>query len=64
VGLDSRQVEFEYTGGNRGWKGDIPIVRLNTDRVRRLGWVCRSGCREALRDSMMAMLPDLQAGRL
>jgi UDP-glucose 4-epimerase len=64
VGLDSRQVEFEYSGGNRGWKGDIPIVRLNTDRIRRLEWVCRSSCREALRDSMMAMLPDLQAGRL
>jgi UDP-glucose 4-epimerase len=64
AGLDPGQVEFEYTGGDRGWKGDIPIVRLNTDRIRRLGWVCLSGSREALRDSMMAMLPDLRAGRL
>lgn len=64
AGLDPRQVEFEYTGGNRGWKGDVPIVRLNTDRIRGLGWTCRSGSREALRDSMLAMLPDLQAGRL
>ena len=64
VGLNRQQVEFEYTGGNRGWKGDVPIVRLNTDRIRGLGWTCRSGSREALRDSMLAMLPDLQAGRL
>ncbi len=64
VGLDPREVRFEYTGGNRGWKGDVPIVRLNTDRIRSLGWVCRSGSREALRDSMLAMLPDLRAGRL
>ena len=64
AGLDPRQVEFEYTGGNRGWKGDVPIVRLNTDRIRGLGWTCRSGSHEALRDSMLAMLPDLKTGRL
>jgi UDP-glucose 4-epimerase len=64
AGLDPRQVQFEYTGGNRGWKGDVPIVRLNTDRIRGLGWACRIGSREALRESMLAMLPDLRAGRL
>jgi UDP-glucose 4-epimerase len=64
AGLDPGQVEFEYTGGNRGWKGDVPIVRLNTDRIRTLGWVCGAGSREALRQSMSAMLPDIKAGRL
>jgi UDP-glucose 4-epimerase len=64
AGLNSSDVKFEYTGGDRGWKGDVPIVRLNTDRIRRLGWVCGSGSRQALRDSMMAMLSDLRAGRL
>jgi UDP-glucose 4-epimerase len=64
VGLNEDEVQFEYTGGNRGWKGDIPVVRLNTDRIRRLGWTCRSGSREALRDSMLAMLPDAKAARL
>jgi UDP-glucose 4-epimerase len=64
VGLSRDEVEFEYTGGNRGWKGDIPIVRLNTDRIRRLGWTCRWVSREALRDSMLAMLPEAKAARL
>ena len=64
VGLHRDQVTFEYTGGNRGWKGDVPIVRLNTDRMRRLGWTCSSGSREALRCSMLAMLPDARAARL
>ena len=64
AGLDPARVEYEYTGGNRGWKGDIPVVRLNTARIRSLGWNCRRGSREALRDSMLAMLPDLKAGRL
>src|SRR5262249_16434737 len=64
AGLRPSEVEFEYTGGNRGWKGDIPIVRLNTNRIRSLGWVCSSNSREALRDSMMAMLADFKAARL
>ena len=64
AGLNSRDVKFEYTGGNRGWKGDVPIVRLNADRIRRLGWKCGSGSRDALRDSMMSMLTDLRTGRL
>jgi UDP-glucose 4-epimerase len=64
AGLNPSEVKLEYTGGDRGWKGDVPIVRLNTDRIRGLGWVCGSGSRQALRDSMMAMLSDLRAGRL
>ena len=64
AGLEAGSVEFEYTGGNRGWKGDVPVVRLNTDRIRGLGWSCSAGSREALRKSMLAMLPVVQAGRL
>lgn len=64
AGLDPERVEFEYTGGSRGWKGDVPIVRLTTGRIRSLGWSCSAGSREALRRSMMAMLPDLKAGRI
>ena len=64
LGTDPGRVELEYTGGSRGWKGDVPIVRLNTDRIRSLGWTCGSSTREALRKSMLAMIPDLEAGRL
>jgi UDP-glucose 4-epimerase len=55
---------FEYSGGDRGWKGDIPVVRLNTDRIRRLGWTCRRGSRDALRVSLLALIDDARAGRI
>ncbi|HEV7677208.1 MAG TPA: NAD-dependent epimerase/dehydratase family protein [Candidatus Dormibacteraeota bacterium] len=64
VRLAPGSVAYEYTGGNRGWKGDVPVVRLNTDRIRSLGWSNRLGSREALRSSMTAMLPLAEAGRL
>src|SRR4029079_12872993 len=51
---------FEYSGGNRGWKGDVPIVRLNTDRIRALGWTCQRSTRDALRESLMALTDDVR----
>ena len=64
VGLDPASVEYEYSGGDRGWKGDVPVVRINTERIRALGWENELGSREALRESMLAMLPEARAGRL
>ena len=64
VGLDPSQVNFEFTGGNRGWKGDVPIVRLSTDRIRGLGWICGRRTRDALLASMQSMLADARTGRL
>ncbi len=64
VGLEAGSVEYDYTGGDRGWKGDVPVVRLDTSRIRALGWENAMGSREALRDSMLAMLPEARAGRL
>ena len=57
VGLADPPV-FEYTGGNRGWKGDVPVVRLNTDRIRALGWECQLKTKEALRASVKSLLAD------
>jgi UDP-glucose 4-epimerase len=64
VGLPAGGTQFEYTGGDRGWKGDVPVVRLNTDRIRALGWKNQRTAREALRASMESMLVDAREGRL
>jgi UDP-glucose 4-epimerase len=64
VGLAPGSVRFAYTGGDRGWKGDVPVVRLDTRRIRALGWRCERPSREALRASIAAMIPEMQAGRM
>ena len=58
VGLRSGSVTFEFTGGDRGWKGDVAVIRLNTERIRALGWKNKRNSREALRESMMALIRD------
>jgi UDP-glucose 4-epimerase len=63
LGLGAGKTRLTFGTGNRGWKGDVPVVRLATDRMRGLGWRCRRNTREALKASLMEMLPDLRAGR-
>src|SRR5260370_16429491 len=62
--LQPGAVTFEFTGGNRGWKGDVPIVRLNTDRIRSIGWACRLKTRGDFRNSMQCVLPAPPLRRL
>lgn len=64
VGLLPGSVRFEYSGGSRGWKGDVPVVRINTDRIRGLGWTQRWSSGEALRRAMLDLITDARAGRL
>jgi len=55
-------VRYDYTGSDRGWKGDVPIIRLSIEKIRGLGWQPTRNAAQALRDAMQAMLADLRSG--
>jgi len=55
---------YQHTGGDRGWKGDVPVVRLNTDRIKSLGWSCKKSTREALKASIMSLYEDKRTSTL
>jgi len=63
LGIAPGSTEFSFTGGARGWKGDVPVVRINTDKIRALGWANAMDTREALSASLESMLEDDKAGR-
>ncbi len=58
-GLDPARVKYEFTGGDRGWKGDVPIVRFNCAKMKALGWRHGRTSAEAVRDAMAAMRAEL-----
>jgi UDP-glucose 4-epimerase len=33
-----KDVKFTYTGGKRGWKGDVPKMLLSIEKLQMLGW--------------------------
>jgi UDP-glucose 4-epimerase len=41
--------ELEYTGGVRGWIGDSPLIHLDCERIRSLGWRPTLAIRDAIR---------------
>ncbi|MHA1237970.1 MAG: NAD-dependent epimerase/dehydratase family protein [Candidatus Odinarchaeia archaeon] len=36
VGLEN--VKFEYTGGERGWVGDVAKIHLDVSKIKEMGW--------------------------
>jgi len=61
MGLED--VQYEYTGGSRGWKGDVPIVRFRSEKLAALGWRCTHTSIEALTASIDANIVEA-AGEL
>jgi UDP-glucose 4-epimerase len=64
LGLEADEVRLDYTGGDRGWKGDVPVVRLDTRRIRALGWRPSAGSAEAIVKAMRAVAQEDDAGLL
>lgn len=61
--LNLQCVAYSFTGGTRGWKGDVPVVRFNTDKLRERGWKQQRTSVEALRDSIDSMIADAREGK-
>ena len=53
--LDLKDVEYKYTGGDRGWKGDVPVVRLDSQKIRKLGWENKYSSFEAMELALKSM---------
>lgn len=47
-GMEPGSVKFKYTGGDRGWQGDVPKIRLNCAKLKGLGWKCRHNSHMAM----------------
>ncbi len=52
-------VRHDFTGGDRGWKGDVPIVRFDCTKIQSLGWRCQRNSAEAMHHSMSAMREEI-----
>jgi UDP-glucose 4-epimerase len=49
----------EYTGGRRGWTGDVPKMRLSIEKLSALGWEPTVSSDEAIRKTTRILLEEL-----
>ena len=54
MGLEN--VDFKYTGGRRGWKGDVPHFQFDINKIKKLGWEANLSSDEAVRNAIQDLL--------
>ena len=54
-------VLYRYTGGvdGRGWKGDVLVMQLSIEKIKRLGWTPLEGSVRAIETAVKALLKDV-----
>jgi UDP-glucose 4-epimerase len=53
------EAKLKYTGGSRGWPGDVPRICLETSRMEKLGWKPKYSSEEAIRLAIKEILAEL-----
>lgn len=49
-------VKYSFTGGESGWKGDVPKFKYCIDKVHAAGWKARYNSNEAVRMTIMKVI--------
>lgn len=53
-----KNVSYEYTGGEGGWKGDVPRFRYCLDKIHEAGWIAEYSSDEAVRKTVQEVLKE------
>lgn len=51
-----KNVTFSFTGGERGWVGDSPLVSLDVSKLNKKGWTAKTGLEEGIRKTTRYLL--------
>jgi UDP-glucose 4-epimerase len=52
-------VKLEFTGGKRGWVGDVPRIKLSIDKIQGLGYRPKHNSEEAVRMAAKSLVGQL-----
>ena len=55
--------DYEYTGGDRGWTGDVPKMRLSIEKLSALGWEPSLSSDESVRRATRGLVEEIRAER-
>ncbi|HEX7420947.1 MAG TPA: NAD-dependent epimerase/dehydratase family protein [Thermoanaerobaculia bacterium] len=64
MGIKRQSINVKYTGGPRGWKGDVAQVKLDTKRMRQLGWRPKLSSKESVKRTIKDVVEQFRNGPL
>lgn len=53
--LGYKDVKYKYTGGNVGWKGDVPKFQYDLTKIHKAGWTANYTSDEAVRETVRSI---------
>jgi len=56
--MNLTKVKYKFTGGERGWVGDSPMVHLDTSKAKELGWFPQIKIEEGIRETVRYLLTE------
>ena len=56
--LNLKSIKFNYSGGERGWKGDSPLVHLDISKAKKYGWSPQVDIKTAISNTVDYLLSD------
>ena len=56
--MNLNNVEYEFTGGERGWVGDSPLVHLDTKKANDYGWKPKITIENSIRNTVRYLLSN------
>lgn len=59
--LELENVKYEFTGGESGWKGDVPRFRYCLDKIHKTGWRAQYTSDEAVRKTVKDVIRERKA---
>jgi UDP-glucose 4-epimerase len=62
MGIDRRKIDVQYGDSPRGWRGDVPQVKLDTTRMIQLGWTPKLSSREATQRTIRDVVEQFRNG--
>ncbi len=55
-GADDAEVVYGIQA--EGWRGDVPVIQMKSDKIRALGWAPQDDSESAMRDALTAMVHE------
>lgn len=56
--MDLKNVQFLHSGGERGWPGDVPQVRLDCTKLTKFGWNAKYSSDEAVKCAIEELVQE------
>ena len=64
MGIDRDAIDVQYGDSPRGWRGDVPYVKLDTRKMTALGWRPKLNSNEAVRRTIRDVAEQFRNGPL